>query len=145
MNVQRKLYKPCNSKVLSASTPNKIKTKKQISCVEVAVVVAVVLLSCTMYESSTGQLKMWTTKLPTKVILFILVKAWIEPAILFGWTDSRRILHKCVTDSSKQQFSGFQFRVFPSPKQVALSKLKSSVYPTIFIHSWKEKRRIQVH
>ena len=55
---------------------------------------------CT-YECSRIQLKMCTTRQSIQVILFIMVKAHEGPATLFEYTNSRRIVHKCATDSPK--------------------------------------------
>ena len=43
----------------------------------------------------------------------------IELVILFGWADNGRKAHQCVTDSTEQLSSGFEFKVFLSPSPVA--------------------------
>ena len=37
--------------------------------------------------------------------LFIVMKACIKPTPLFRWTDDRRMMYYCATDSPEQQFS----------------------------------------
>ena len=65
--------------------------------------------------------------------LFIVTKDCVEPATLFGWSYNKgRILIKCSTEALEQHSSGFEFRLFLSPKLVALPRLKSTGCPTIY-------------
>ena len=57
--------------------------------------------------------------------LFIEMKVCVEPAKLFGWADNRRMVHKCVIDSHKQQFLGFE-----------LSEAVYSGYSTLLYIFW---------
>ena len=69
-----------------------------------------------MYKISNKQLN----ELPSD--LFIVVKACVEPAMLFGWVDSRRMMCWFATDSLNNTPPVLN-SVFPSPRLVALARL----------------------
>ena len=75
---------------------------------------------------SVKDMKGWTTY---QVDSFIVVKFCVEPETLLEYN---RMVHQCAIDSP-EQLSGFEFRVFPSPKPVVLPKLECIIY---FTHSW---------
>ena len=61
-----------------------------------------------MYNNITVQLKIWTYA----GNLFIVAKVCVEPAILLGWNDYRRMVQECSIDSPEQHSSSsFEFRV----------------------------------
>ena len=55
--------------------------------------------------------------------LFIVVKACVEPATLFGWADCRRIVHEYALDSPEQHSPGLEFS-FPFFKMSCPIKAK---------------------
>ena len=62
--------------------------------------------------------------------LFIVAKVCGEPATLLELTNNRRMVPQCATDSLEPHSSGFEFRVFPSPRLIALPKLETPIYTT---------------
>ena len=46
---------------------------------------------------------------------------------------NRNIVHWCATDSLGKDSTGFEFRVSPSLRPVALLRLESPVFPTIYL------------
>ena len=58
---------------------------------------------------------------------FIVLKACKERQTLLG----ELIIEKWRTDSSRPHSSGFQFERFPSPRLVALQRLKSLIYSVL--------------
>ena len=65
-------------------------------------------------------------------VLFLEVKAYVEPATFLGLADNGRMVHHCAADSPEQHSSGFEFRVFPFLRLVDLPNLESPIYPTIY-------------
>ena len=78
--------------------------------------------------SSVKDLIYWITSTDD---MFILVKVKVEPARRLEWANYIIIEPQSVTYSSEQHSSGFEFRVFPSLKSVALRKLECSTYANI--------------
>ena len=58
------------------------------------------------------------------MILFIVMKAYVGSAKLFGWADNRRMVHHWAADSPNSTTQIFEFRVSPSSRLFALPRLK---------------------
>ena len=71
--------------------------------------------------------------------MFIVVKAFVEPALHFlGWADNRRMVHQCDADSPEKHFSGFEFRVL-SPSWPVACEEERALSTLLFYTYLKEK------
>ena len=67
----------------------------------------------------------WSTN---TCFLFIVPKACIKPATLFGWADDTRMADESAADSPEQYFISFEFKVLPSPRS---TNAREPIGPTI--------------
>ena len=64
--------------------------------------------------------------------LFAVSTACLEPAIIFRWADTRRMVHGHATNSPQPHSSGFEYQVSP-PWPFALARVEGSVCPILLI------------
>ena len=65
-------------------------------------------------------------KMNTAENLFVVVKIFEGAATLFGWVDNRRMVQQSANDCPEQHSTGLDFKVFPSPRLVALPNQENS-------------------
>ena len=61
--------------------------------------------------------------------LFIVAKAWVEPATLFECADNKRMSHDSAMDSQNNP-SEFFYQLLSFPRPAVLSRPKDPICPT---------------